>query len=238
MSKGGLNLIPSLIAPDTQDALPPQVLAQIGQIDHYLVENVRSARRFISSLKIRPVADLSFEILDKETTTSQLNQLMNPLLEGFDMGIISEAGCPAIADPGNIAVSWAHRNQISVTPLVGPSSIMLALMASGFNGQHFEFHGYLPIDAARRKRQLKQLEAESQRTGKTQIFMETPYRNLALYKAILTDCLPGTNLCLASSLTAPDQKIVTQSVGSWRGQEPPDIHKIPCIFLLHAGQEI
>ena len=150
------------------------------------------------------------------------------------MGVISEAGCPSVADPGSVIVRWAHNHQIPVVPLAGPSSILLALMASGMNGQRFEFHGYLPIDKSKRSQKIKALEKESLKTGKSQIFMETPYRNNALLDALMKECNPATGLCLASDITAPQQTIVSKRVNQWKDQIP-DLHKKPTIFILQAA---
>ena len=227
-------LIPSTIAFETQDlVISPQIKQVISKVDHYLVENVRTARRFISSLKLRPVSELHFEVFNKRTEDHEINELLSPLRNGQSVGIISEAGCPAIADPGNLIVQWAHRNKVKVTPLVGPSSVILALMASGMNGQHFEFHGYLPIDKVLRTKKIKSIESESRKSGKTQIFMETPYRNRTLAEALLEGCADQTNICFACNLSSLTEDVRTKTVSEWKGQLP-DLHKNPTIFLLQA----
>ena len=236
-SPAKIYLIPSPIAPGTQGlVLTPQVLNIIGKLEYYLVENIRTSRRFIASLKIRDVSELHFEVVDKRTTHSELEKLLQPVKDGHSVGIISEAGCPVVADPGSNVVKWAHQNQIQVIPLTGPSSILLALIASGMNGQHFEFHGYLPIDANARAKKLRSLEKESTVTGKTQIFMETPYRNQALLKALMEQCQSSTLLCVASNLTATDEMVRTKRVDEWR-TKPPDLHKKPTIFLLQTASK-
>ena len=227
-------LIPCTIAPNTQESvISPQIKQVISAVDYFLVENVRTARRFISSLKLRVVSELHFEVFNKHTDEQEINKLLSPLRNGQSIGVISEAGCPAIADPGNQIVQWAHRNKVKVTPLVGPSSLILALMASGMNGQHFEFHGYLPIDKILRLKKIQSIENESLITGKTQIFMETPYRNRALAEALLDSCANQTNICFACNLSSSTEEVRTKKVSEWRGQLP-DLHKIPTIFLLHA----
>ncbi len=225
-------LIPNVLSEGTQkEVVSPQILEAIKILDYFLVENIRTARRFVASLKVKPVEPLIFEKLDKDTKPQDLDELMKPILQGRAVGIISEAGCPAIADPGSLAVSWAHKKGIEVIPLVGPSSILLALMASGMNGQSFEFHGYLPIPSTDRAKKLKELEQGSKAQGKTQIFMETPYRNQALLEGILKTLQDHTLLCIACNLTAPDQTVRTKSIKSWK-KSTPDLNKKPTIFLI------
>jgi 16S rRNA (cytidine1402-2'-O)-methyltransferase len=229
-----LFLIPTFLAPDTaSDVLSPQVREAIIQTDDFLVENVRTARRFISELKVGKVIDqLRFTILDKDTASEAIVPIMKQLqAEGKNIGVISEAGCPGIADPGAVAVAVAHRLGIDVEPLVGPSSIFLALMASGFSGQSFVFHGYLPIDRAARVKAIQQLEKEASQKKQTQIFMETPFRNNHLLEDVLTHARPDTLLCVASNITAPDQLLQTKTIAQWR-KNKPDIHKKPTIFLI------
>ena len=227
-------LIPSIIAPNTQQLVIPQSTIQvIKKLDYYLVENIRTARRFIASLKLRDVSELHFQLFDKDSKDSDLDGLLNLIEQGISVGVISEAGCPSIADPGNKIVRWGHQHGIKVTPLTGPSSIFLALMASGLNGQHFEFHGYLPIDQSSRTKTIRSLEKESGITGKTQIFMETPYRNQSLVKSLLQHCQPDTSLCIACDLTSPDEFIRTHKVKDWKGRLP-DLHKKPAIFMMQS----
>ncbi len=227
-------LIPNLIAPQTETlVVTPQVREVIAKIDFYLAENIRNARRFISSLKIKPVDQLHFAQLDKNTSDQQLAELVAPLMEGQSLGIISEAGCPGVADPGSLVVAWAHKQGIAVIPLVGASSILLALMASGMNGQNFEFHGYLPIKGRQRQLTIQRLENESAKKRKTQIFMETPYRNQALMTALMQFCKESTKICVACDLTGNDQFVKTMTIAHWK-KSPPDLHKKPAIFLLLA----
>jgi 16S rRNA (cytidine1402-2'-O)-methyltransferase len=226
-----LYLIPTVLAEGTQNAvLTPQIREVIGALDVFLVENVRTARRFISSLKLGKVIDeLTFIELDKDTPEAATAAALKGLKTSA--GIISEAGCPGIADPGAVAVRIAHQMGIKVVPLVGPSSILLALMGSGMSGQSFAFHGYLPIDKAARKKALQNLERNARQLQQTQIFMETPFRNEQLFEAILEACAPDTLLCIAVNITAPDEMIKTMTVKSWKAAKP-DLHKKPSIFLI------
>jgi len=232
-STAQIYLIPSIIAPESQQVISPQVIQVISEVDHYVVENIRTARRFISALKIKDVSTLHFEQFDKDSDPLKIPVIMAPAMNNQSIGIISEAGCPAVADPGNLLVRWAHNKGIKVVPLSGPSSILLALMGSGMNGQHFEFHGYLPIEKADRAKILKQLERDSARTGKTQIFMETPYRNNKLAQTLVEQCRDETLICFASEITGESESILTKSAVEWRGNLL-DLHKRPTIFLLQA----
>ncbi|WP_337044615.1 SAM-dependent methyltransferase [Emticicia sp. 17c] len=224
-------LIPTVLAPDTQtDVLSPQVIEVIKNLNVFFVEDLRTARRFISSLKLNKVIDeLTFFELNKDTPPEQTMAQLKKLRT--DAGIISEAGCPGIADPGAVAVNFAHQLGYKVSPLVGPSSILLALMASGFNGQSFIFHGYLPIDKTARVKSLKSLEQTAKTKSQTQIFMETPYRNNQLFEDMLQNLNPDTRLCVAANITASDELIRTLTVKDWKKQKP-DLHKKPTIFLL------
>ena len=173
------------------------------------------------------------EVLDKGTPPESIHRLMLPLINGADIGVISEAGCPGIADPGALAVAYAHQKGIQVVPISGPSSMFLALMGSGFNGQSFAFHGYLPIDKRERAAALKKLEAESIREKRAQIFMETPFRNNQLLEDLLSTLAPHTKLCIAKNLTAADEMIQTKTIADWKNQ-PIDLHKVPTVFILQA----
>lgn len=224
-------LIPTILAPDTQnDVLSPQIIEVVKNLNVFFVEDLRSARRFISSLKIGKVIDeLTFFELNKDTPKEQtLAQLKK--LKG-DAGIISEAGCPGIADPGAVAVGFAHQLGYKVRPLVGPSSILMALMASGFSGQSFVFHGYLPIEKAAKIKAIKSLEQAAKSKSQTQIFMETPYRNNQLLEDILQNVHIETLLCIAANITAEDELIKTLPIREWKNQKP-DLHKKPTIFLM------
>jgi 16S rRNA (cytidine1402-2'-O)-methyltransferase len=233
---GKLYLIPSVLAEGTsQEVISPQVKDVISHTTHYLVENLRTARRYISSLKLGiEIEALDLQILDKNTGSQDLNLLMRPIFEGKDLGIISEAGCPGIADPGAVAVAYAHQKGIRVIPLSGPSSIFLALMGSGFSGQTFTFHGYLPIDKKELVNSLHGLENVSRRDHSTQIFMETPFRNQKMLENLLQHLHPETLLCIARNVTATDELIQTKRVQDWK-RNPPDLHKIPTVFLLSVS---
>ncbi|MCL1932441.1 MAG: SAM-dependent methyltransferase [Candidatus Azobacteroides sp.] len=230
-----LFLIPTTLG-DTaiSKALPDYNTIVILSIKHFIVENIRTARRFLK--KTEPSIDidtLTFFTLDKHTSKESLTEFLKPVEEGYSVGIISEAGCPAIADPGAEVVAIAHRKNIRVIPLVGPSSIVLALMASGFNGQSFTFHGYLPIDNEQRIKTLKMLEQRMYSEEQTQLFIETPYRNNKILDDILKTCKPVTKLCIAADITLDSEYIKTLSISDWKKQKP-DLSKRPCIFALYG----
>jgi 16S rRNA (cytidine1402-2'-O)-methyltransferase len=226
-------LIPCPIAENTSsDVLSPQILTAILQTKHFLVENVRTARRFISELKLGiSIDELIFEILDKDTQPSIVTEFYKKYASAEHIGVISEAGCPGVADPGALAVSIAQQLNIEVIPLVGPSSILLGLMGSGFSGQNFAFIGYLPIDKAERIRKIEQLDREVSKGGQTQIFIETPYRNNALLEDLIAQCAPDSFICIACDVTAPSGFVQTKKAQDW-AKAQPDLHKKPCIFLL------
>ncbi len=232
-NKGTLYLIPNVLSENTQDkVIAPQVRNILLQVDYLLVENVRTVRRYISSLKIDKAIDtFHFEIADKNLDMFRAKELMEPILNGKDGGIISEAGCPGIADPGSMLVLYAHQHHIKVVPVVGPSSIFLALMASGFNGQKFTFHGYLPIDKQQRVQQIKILEKQASTSGETQIFMETPYRNNQLFQDIINHCKNNTRLSVSKDLTGENEWVKTMTIAEWKKQVP-DLNKQPCIYLI------
>jgi 16S rRNA (cytidine1402-2'-O)-methyltransferase len=235
MTKGKLFMIPTVLAENTAHwVISPQVQEVIANTKIFLVENPRSARRYISSLKLGiTIEELQIEVLDKDTPPEQVSRLMMPLLNGSDIGVISEAGCPGIADPGALAVAYAHQKGIQVVPLSGPSSMFLALMGSGFSGQSFAFHGYLPIDKKERAATLKKLEQESLREKRAQLFMETPFRNNQLLADALATLSPQTKLCIAKNLTASDELIQTKTIADWKSH-PIDLHKVPTVFILQA----
>ena len=226
-----LFLIPTILAPDTQEmVLPPQIKAVVSELNVFFVEELRTARRFISSLKLNKVIDeITFYELNKDTPPDQTLAQLKKL--NTDAGIISEAGCPGIADPGAVAVGFAHQLGHKVVPLVGPSSILMALMSSGFNGQSFVFHGYLPIDKVLKIKALQNLEQTAKQKHQTQIFMETPFRNNQLLEDILQTLNAETLLCIACNVTAEDEFIKTLPIKIWR-KSTPDLHKKPTIFLL------
>jgi 16S rRNA (cytidine1402-2'-O)-methyltransferase len=230
---GTLYLIPNVIAEATQQSvIPNQVIEVLKSLRFFLAEDVRTARRYFSSLKIfDSIERLHFTVLDKETVVSDLAFIMKPLLEGYDVGIVSESGCPGVADPGAIAVRFAHQHKIKVVPLVGPSSILLALMSSGLNGQQFAFHGYLPIEAKEASVKIKELEKESSTKNQTQIFIETPFRNNSLLTNLIKSLKPSTILCIAMDLTSPQEQIVSKSVREW-AKEPIQLAKVNTVFLF------
>jgi 16S rRNA (cytidine1402-2'-O)-methyltransferase len=233
-NKGTLYLIPNVIYENThEEVITRQVREILEQLDYLLVENIRTTRRFISSLKLgKPIESYRFEVADKSLDLELARELMNPINIGKDAGIISEAGCPGIADPGSLLVKLAHDHDIKVVPLAGPSSIFMALMASGFNGQKFTFHGYLPIDKQSRAQQIKLIEKYALSSDETHIFMETPYRNNQVMKDLLKYCQSSTRLCIAKSLTGKNEWVKTKNIGEWK-KTIPDLHKEPCIFLIH-----
>ena len=231
--QGKLYLIPVPIAEvEHSQCLPELNRALLSTIRHYIVENVRSARRFLKAAdRSIDIDSLTFYELNKHTPEGSIESFLTPIASGEDIGIISEAGCPAVADPGADVVAIAQRKRIEVIPLVGPSSILLALMGSGFNGQGFAFSGYLPIEAPKRQQAMKELEHRVRSRGETQIFIETPYRNVQLVEQLIRHCSPDLKLCIASGLTSEHAILQTKKLSAWRGHIP-DIHKVPTIFLL------
>ena len=202
-------------------------------IKHFIVEDVRSARRFLKKVERSiNIDELTFYPLNKHTSPEDVSGYLKPLTEGNPMGVISEAGCPAVADPGADVVAIAQRKNLKVVPLVGPSSIILSVMGSGFNGQSFAFHGYLPIEPNERIKRIKALEQRVYSENHTQLFIETPYRNLKMMEDILKNCRPQTKLCVAANITCEGEFIKTKTVKEWQGKLP-DINKIPCIFLIY-----
>jgi len=230
---GKLYLIPSVLAEGTaHQVITPQVKEIITNTSFFLVENLRTARRYISSLQLGvDIGTLDIQVMDKNTGVQELQLLMKPAIDGMDIGVISEAGCPGIADPGALAVAFAHQKGIQVVPLSGPSSIFMALMGSGFSGQTFTFHGYLPIDKKELENAIRTLENTSKIDRSTQIFMETPFRNQKMLDNLLQHLHPQTLLCIAKNITASDELIQTKRVQDWK-RNPPELHKIPTVFLL------
>lgn len=230
-----LYLIPTLLGDgDFKRSIPEFNLELISEIKIFVVENEKSARKFIKTVLPKKVqSELQIHILNKHTDDNELSEL-SKLLEGSEpIGILSEAGLPAVADPGARLVRLAHKKNIPIIPLVGPSSILLALMASGMNGQQFSFHGYLPIDKNQRKQAIQKLETESRKNHCTQIFMETPYRNNQLIEDLIKYCQPSTLLCVAANITLSDEFIKTMCIREW-AQKKADLHKKPAIFLLES----
>lgn len=213
--------------------LPAYNIEIIQGIKHFIVEDVRSARRFLKKVDREfDIDSLSFYPLNKHTSAEDISGYLQPLLAGQSMGVISEAGCPAVADPGADVVAIAQRKNLKVVPLVGPSSIILSVMGSGFNGQSFAFHGYLPIEPGERVKRIKQLEQRIYSENQTQLFIETPYRNHKMVDDLLQNCRPQTKLCIAANLTCEGEYIKTRAISEWKGKIP-DLSKIPCIFLLY-----
>lgn len=230
-----LYLIPTTLGDvNMEKVIPEGNNLIIKKIKYFIVENIRTTRRFLK--KIDPqiqIDDLTFYELNEHTDRKKLEEYLNPIIEGFDIGIISEAGCPGIADPGADVVHIAHDKNIRVIPLVGPSSILLALMASGMNGQNFLFHGYLPVQGSDRIKALKELEKRSGIEKQTQIFIETPYRNIKLFEDLVTTLNPQTRLCIAADLTLETEYIRTQTILNWK-RKMPDLNKRPAIFLVES----
>jgi len=239
LKKGKLYLIPSLLGEsEINFSLPDSVKLHIQKINIFIVENVRSARRFIRKAdNEKDIDNCRFYAYGKHDTLNMEEDFLPEILNGNNVGIISEAGLPCIADPGSRIVAFAHDFQIEVIPLVGPSSIFLALMASGLNGQNFVFHGYLPIDKKDREKKIKQLENNSKKFKQTQIFMETPYRNNQLLETLLKSCHNNTILCIASDITLLTEKIKTKTISEWK-QMKLDVHKKPTIFLIGQNHMI
>lgn len=216
------------------DTLSPLAVQKIKTLKVFFTESEKMARRCIAKTKPEHTIDsILLHVVDKDTNTAQV-ELFFQSIEQEEAGVLSDAGCPGIADPGAVVVALAHRKGIEVIPMIGPSSILLALMASGMNGQSFFFHGYLPIEQAKRVKYIKQMVSDSLKTKTTQLFIETPYRNLSLLKDLLEQCSADTLLCIACDITGPNQLIKTLPVGAWKKLAAPDIHKKPAIFLLQA----
>ncbi|MEK6591837.1 MAG: SAM-dependent methyltransferase [Pseudomonadota bacterium] len=233
---GTLYLIPvALGGNDVTSVLSPALLAKLPGLRHFVAENLKSARQFLKAAGYpHPLPSAEFQILNEHTTPAELPRLLAPLLAGRDCGLVSEAGCPAVADPGAALVRLAHERGIRVVPLVGPSAILLALMASGMNGQRFTFHGYLPISAEEKNIKIQELERITRQADATQIFIETPYRNQALLQTLLEVCRPATLLCLATDITLASETIRTLPVAQWK-KTPPEINRRPTVFLLYRG---
>ncbi|WP_162053599.1 SAM-dependent methyltransferase [Pontibacter pamirensis] len=233
---GTLYLIPTILAEDTaHQVISPQVKDTVQHLQYFIVENLRTARRYVKSICPDLVIEqLTFVQVDKDATPAQVQASLKPLLdEGKDAGIISEAGCPGVADPGAEVVKYAHQKNIKVVPFAGPSAILLSLMGSGFNGQQFAFHGYLPIEKRDRLQALRTLEKEMQQRNQTQIFMETPYRNNKLLEDLVQTLHPETRLCIAANITSPEHEFIqTKTIQQWNGKLP-DIHKQPAVFLIY-----
>ena len=234
MPEVAIYLIPVTLGDTAIDhVLPSYNKEVILGIRHFIVEDVRSARRFLKKVDSSINIDaLTFYPLNKHTSAQEMSTYLSPLAQGNPMGVISEAGCPAVADPGADVIAVAQRKNYKVVPLVGPSSIILSVMASGFNGQSFAFNGYLPVEQSDRIRKIKELEQRAYNENQTQIFIETPYRNNKMAEDIVRTCRPQTRLCIAANITLDGEYIHTKTVHEWRGKLP-DLNKMPCIFLIY-----
>jgi 16S rRNA (cytidine1402-2'-O)-methyltransferase len=238
---GVLYLIPNALgegdAGTLATVLPASVIARTASLGYFVGENAKSTRAFLKRVGVsRPIQEIEIRELNVNTPAAEIDRLLAPIVAGADGGLVSEAGCPAVADPGALLVRRAHERGVKVVPLVGPSSILLALMASGLDGQRFAFHGYLPVDAAERAKTLRELEQRSRKGRETQIFIETPYRNRALLDALVASCAPSTLITVAVDLTLESERIATHSASNWRKQVGAfDMHKRPAIFLMLAN---
>ncbi len=235
--KSALYLVPVPISEaPVADTIPAGNIEILLRLRHFIVENVRTARRYLKHVDPGfPIAECTFDVLDRHTSPEEVGAMLQPLREGYPMGVMSEAGCPAVADPGSHPVEIAQREGLAVVPLVGPSSILMSLMGSGFNGQGFAFHGYLPIETADKKKAVKRLESESVSRQMTQIFIETPYRNNRMISLLAEILNPGTMICVACDISDPEkEEIITASAKDWKKRKY-DYDKRPAIFLIYAG---
>lgn len=234
MSIGKLYLIPTLLGTtDVEQVLPTGTLKIVRDLKYFIVENIRTTRRTLSKIKMNnPIDSLSFVELNKHNKESDMMLYLGAAFEGNDIGLMSEAGTPCVADPGSIAVEMAHQAGIQVVPLTGPNAIILALMASGFNGQSFAFHGYLPLKNPDRINAIKSLEKKSMMSNESEIFIETPFRNNVMLDDIRQNCNPSTRLCIASNITMPDEQIISMSISDWKGFKI-DLNKKPAVFVLY-----
>jgi 16S rRNA (cytidine1402-2'-O)-methyltransferase len=234
--KGCLYLIPVPIDQNSKEAVLLEKHKQIVEhLEYFIVENEKTARFFLGALNPhKPVHQLHFKVLNKSTTPKEIRNLLNPILKGFNIGLLSESGCPAVADPGSQMVALAHQNNIKVMPMVGPSSILLALMASGLNGQQFKFHGYLPSDKIKRIKKIISIENESKKNNETQIFIETPYRNQHIFNDLLEHLKDQTKLCVGLDITSANEFIQTKIIKNWKKETTRDLKNKPCVFLLQS----
>lgn len=234
MKKGILYLLPTTLGDNgtIEKVLPGYNTEVIRTLDIFIVENLRTARRFIAKTQHPvPIDNMTFYELGKHTPEENVRSFLNPILEGKSVGLLSEAGTPCVADPGAVVVNYAHQLKIKVIPLVGPNSLIMALMASGFNGQSFAFHGYLPVDNADLVKKIRHMEVAIQKDDQTQIFIETPFRNRKLFEALLSSCAKHTKLCVATDISLVTEKIKTLTIAGWQ-KETVDLHKKPTVFLL------
>lgn len=234
IAQPALYLIPVTLGDTSHENVLPSYNAQVvGQIRHFVVEEIRTARRFLRRMDREfPIDDCTFYEMGKHADVSRFSEYLAPIAKGHPVGVISEAGCPAVADPGADVVSLAQKRGIRVVPLVGPSSMILSVMASGLGGQSFAFNGYLPVQDADRAKRLKQLESRAWAEGQTQLFIETPYRNRKMFDTMCASLRPDTRMCIAAGITTPDEWIRTQTIRDWKRTGMPDLGKIPAIFLI------
>ncbi len=233
---GTLYLVPNLLGlVPPEHVLPARTIAIARRLGHFIVENAKPARAFLKSIDpALPLREIAMAEIGADPSAAYVGELLSPARAGNDLGLLSDAGCPAVADPGARVVAAAHRERIAVVPLVGPSSVLLALMASGMNGQGFVFHGYLPVKPPARAEALRALEADSRRTGHAQLFIETPYRNEALLAAIVATCRPSTRLCVAADLTLASETVDSRAVSEWKERDFARYAKRPAIFILQG----
>ncbi len=235
-SPGTLYLLPNALGDNAlNEVLPELTLARLRSLRYLIAESPKSARQLLKRAGTTiPLQEIHIERLDEHTPASALPALLAPIVAGGDGGLVSDAGCPAIADPGAPLIALAHTQGIRMAPLVGPSSIMLALMASGLGGQHFAFHGYLPVDETQLLAKLRELEKESRRLGQTQIFIETPYRNERMFSMLLRALKETTRMCIAANLSLPGETVISKTIGDWRRSAAPALKDQPAVFLLAA----
>ncbi|MEJ7643206.1 MAG: SAM-dependent methyltransferase [Chryseolinea sp.] len=236
MKKGHLYLIPNIIAEGTEnDVISSRVKTELLHIEHFLAEDIRTARRYLKSLgTFDSIERLQFQLLNKDTSQAEIKALFDPIFAGLDIGVVSDSGCPGVADPGALAVRFAHNNDITVIPLVGPSSILLALMGSGLNGQRFSFYGYLPIDAKESARVIHELEKESRQKNQTQLFIETPYRSNALFQHLINNLHEETIISIAVDLTSANEVVKAHPVKKWKRLDMK-LPKAPVVFSFLAN---
>jgi 16S rRNA (cytidine1402-2'-O)-methyltransferase len=235
LTTGNLYLVPTVLGETpVTDVLPEKTLGVIRALDYFIVEEIRTARRFLRSAGVKKNFDseVTLFIFNEHSRPEEVEAFLAPLTEGHDVGILSEAGVPCVADPGSPLIRSAHLKGIKVVPLTGPSSILMALMASGFNGQNFTFHGYLPVEEDLRVKKLREIERVAKEKDQTQLFIETPYRNQKMFDSIVKACRPETHLCIATDITLPGEWIRTKTVKEWKS-EKPDIQKRPAVFLIY-----
>lgn len=233
---GTLHLMPvGLSSSPIEGWLPAAAQRQAGKLSHYIAENAKTARSFLKQLTLAgPLQSIEIHTLTDRSQDGEIRQWLSPLLTGQDIGLVSEAGCPAVADPGARVVAMAHQMGATVKPWVGPSSIMLGLMASGLDGQRFAFHGYAPVKSDARKQQLRQWEQDSSRESQTQLLIETPYRNAAMFESLVQTLTPSTRLCVARDITGPKEWVRTMTVAQWRKSTAPDLAGLPTLFLFQS----